>query len=73
MSQNDIWEKYKEKTKMSSNNYSTIYKAKDKSKNIDVIIKEIDLNKYSLLYNNKSFNIKILNKIKKENKVNIFD
>ena len=40
----DILEKYKEITQMSSNNYSTIYEAKDKSKNIDVIIKEIDLN-----------------------------
>ena len=30
MMQNDIWEKYKEITKISSNNYSIIYKAKDK-------------------------------------------
>ena len=73
MTQNDIWEKYKGRTIMSSNNYSIIYKAKDKSKNIDVIIKEIDLNKYSLLYNHKSFNIEILNQIKTENTVNIFD
>ena len=70
--QNDIWEKYKEITKISSNNYSIIYKAKDKSKNIDVIIKEIDLNKYSL-YKHESFNTEILNQIKTENTVNIFD
>ena len=72
MSQNDIWKKYKEIIKMTSNNYSTIYKAKDESTNIDVIIKEIDLNKYSL-YKNESFNIEILNQIKTENTVNIFD
>ena len=72
MSQNDIWEKYKGVTKMSSNNYSIVYKAKDKSTNIDVIIKEIDLNKYSL-YKNESFNIEILNQIKTENTVNIFE
>ena len=70
MSQNDIWKKYKEIIKMSSNNYSIVYKAKDKSTNIDVIIKEIDLNKYS---ENESFNIEILNQIKTENTVNIFD
>ena len=72
MSQNDIWEKYKGVTKMSSNNYSTIYEAKDKSNNINVIIKEIDLNKYSL-YKHESFNIEILNQIKTENTVNIID
>ena len=72
MSQNDIWKKYKGVTKMSSNNYSTIYKAKDKSKNIDIIIKEIDLKKYSL-YKNESFDIEILKKIKTQNTVNIFD
>ena len=70
--QNNIWKKYKEITQMSSNNYSTIYEAKDKSKNIDVIIKEIDLNKYSL-YKHESFNIENLNKIRTENTVNIFD
>ena len=68
--QNDIWEKYKEITKVSSNNYSIIFKAKDKSNNIDVIIKEIDLKKYS---EHESFNIEILNKIKTENTVNIID
>ena len=68
--QNDIWEKYKERTKMSSNNYSIIYKAKDESRNIDVIIKEIDLKKYS---EHESFNIKILNQIKTENTVKIFE
>ena len=72
MTQNDIWEKYKGITKMSSNNYSIIYKAKDKSTNIDVIIKEIDLKKYSLS-KNESFNIENLNKIKTENTVNIID
>ena len=58
--------------KMNSINYSIIYKAKDKSKNINVIIKDIDLKKYSL-YKNKSFNIEILNQIRTENTVNIID
>ena len=70
MSQNDIWEKYKGRTLMSSNNYSIIYKAKDESNNINVIIKEIDLKKYS---EHESFNIENLNQIKTENTVNIFD
>ena len=70
MKQNDIWEKYKGRKIMSSNNYSIIYKAKDKSNNIDVIIKEIDLKKYS---EHQSFNIKNLNQIKTENTVNIID
>ena len=72
MMPNDFLEKYKEITQMSSNNYSIIYKAKDESRNIDVIIKEIDLNKYSS-HKHESFNIEILNKIKTENTVNIFD
>ena len=63
MSQNDIWKKYKEITQMNSNNYSIIYKAKDKSTNIDVIIKEIDLNKCSS-QNYESFKKENLNKIK---------
>ena len=70
--QNEIWRKYTEITQISSNNYSIIYKAKDKSKNTDVIIKEIDLNKYSL-YKHESFKIENLNKIKTENTVNIFE
>ena len=41
--QNDIWEKYKGRTIMSSNNYSIIYKAKDELNGVDVIIKEIEL------------------------------
>ena len=57
MMPNNILEKYKEITQMSSNNYSTIYEAKDKSNNIDVIIKEIDLNKYS---RKKELNITII-------------
>ena len=69
---NDFLEKYKEITQMSSNNYSIIYKAKDESKNVDVIIKEIDLNKYSS-HKHESFNIEIVNQIKTENTVNIID
>ena len=72
MSQNDIWRQYRLIRQMNSNHYSIIYKAKDKSKNIDIIIKEIDLKKYSL-YKNESFNIEILNQIKTENTVNIFE
>ena len=69
MIQNDIWKKYKERKMMSSNNYSKIYKAIDKSNN-NVIIKEINLKKYS---GHESFNIEILNQIKTENTVNIID
>ena len=71
MSQIDIWKKYKKINIIGNGIYGNIYKVKNKKNGFYYAIQEIDKQKINQTIDILKREIEIMNKIKKENIVNI--